>query len=129
VADLPGFKVTTLSYVMSLMPDTILKDLEMERHGYVVHPVGPYVVPLPGGRVMIEYDDPKQNYEEFAAINKHDADALEQWEAWMGGIADVLGPVLMTTRRRSGRRSRATCWTRSSWPGSSAGSTSGRSAT
>ena len=56
--DLPDFKVTTLSYVMSLMPDTILKDLEMERHGYRVHPVGPYVVPLPDGRVMIEYDDP-----------------------------------------------------------------------
>ena len=52
---------------------------------------------LPDGRVMIEYDDPKQNYEEFAAINKRDADNLEQWEAWMGGIADVLGPVLMTT--------------------------------
>ena len=49
--DLPDFKVTTLSYVMSLMPDTILKDLEMVRHGYRVHPVGPYVVPLPDGRV------------------------------------------------------------------------------
>ena len=34
--DLPDVKVTTLSYVMSLMPDTILKDLEMERHGYRV---------------------------------------------------------------------------------------------
>ena len=90
-------KVTTLSYVMSLMPDTILKDLEMERHGYRVHPVGPYVVPLPDGRVMIEYDDPKQNYEEFAAINKRDADNLEQWDAWMGSIAEVLGLVLMTT--------------------------------
>ncbi|HZD17729.1 MAG TPA: NAD(P)/FAD-dependent oxidoreductase, partial [Actinomycetota bacterium] len=94
--DLPEFKVTTLSYVMSLMPDTILRDLEMSRHGYRVHPVGPYVVPLPDGRVMIEYDDPKQNYEEFAAIDKRDADSLERWDAWMGGIADVFGPLLMT---------------------------------
>ncbi len=29
--DLPDFKVTTLSYVMSLMPDTILKDLRIPR--------------------------------------------------------------------------------------------------
>ena len=39
----PEFKVTTLSYVMSLMPDTILRDLELERHGYRATPVvGPY---------------------------------------------------------------------------------------
>ena len=31
-ADAPEFKVTTLSYVMSLMPDTILRDLALERH-------------------------------------------------------------------------------------------------
>ena len=48
--DHPEFKVTTLSYVMSLMPDTIVRDLRLERHGYRVHPVGPYVVPLPDGR-------------------------------------------------------------------------------
>ena len=27
------FKVTTLSYVMSLMPPTIINDLELEKHG------------------------------------------------------------------------------------------------
>jgi phytoene dehydrogenase-like protein len=100
----PEFKVTTLSYVMSLMPDTILKDLELERHGYLVHPVGPYVVPLPDGRVMIQYDDPKQNYDEFAKISKVDADALERWDAWMGGLAAVLGPLLMTTPPQVGSK-------------------------
>jgi phytoene dehydrogenase-like protein len=93
----PEFQVTTLSYVMSLMPDTILKDLQLARHGYRVHPVGPYVVPLPDGRVMIEYDDPKRNHEEFAKVSKADADALERWDAWIGGLAAVLGPLLMTT--------------------------------
>jgi phytoene dehydrogenase-like protein len=93
----PEFRVTTLSYVMSLMPDTILRDLRLERHGYRVHPVGPYVVPLPDGRVMIEYDDPKRNHEEFARISTADADALERWDAWIGGLAAVLGPLLMTT--------------------------------
>lgn len=102
--DLPGFKVTTLSYVMSLMPGTIIRDLRLERHGYRVHPVGPYVVPLPGGRILIEYDDPKRNYEAFAAISKHDAEALERWDAWVGGLAAVLGPLLMTTPPRLGSR-------------------------
>jgi len=102
--DLPGVKVTTLSYVMSLMPDTILRDLRMPEHGYRVHPVGPYVVPLPDGRVLIEYDDPKANVEEFARISRADAEALERWDAWIGGLAAVLGPVLMSTPPRIGSR-------------------------
>jgi phytoene dehydrogenase-like protein len=102
--DHPDFKVTTLSYVMSLMPDTIVRDLRMAEHGYRVHPVGPYVVPLPDGRVLIEHDDPKANYEEFAAISKADADALERWDAWMGGLAEVLGPLLMSTPPQLGSK-------------------------
>src|SRR6478672_13487744 len=55
--DLPGVSVTTLSYVMSLMPDTILRDLQLERHGYRVHPTGPYFLPFPDGRCIVQYDD------------------------------------------------------------------------
>src|SRR5213080_453108 len=44
----PGFKVTTLSYVMSLMPDTILRDLQLERHGYRGGPGRPVLRPVPG---------------------------------------------------------------------------------
>jgi phytoene dehydrogenase-like protein len=98
------FAVTTLSYVMSLMPDRIIGDLELERHGYRVHPVGPYVVPLPDGRVLIDFADPKAKHEEFAAIHKPDADALERWDAWIGGLAAVLGPLLMSTPPRIGSR-------------------------
>ncbi len=100
--DAPEFKVTTLSYVMSLMPDTILQDLQLERHGYRSVPTGPYFVPFPDGRYIIQHDDPQMNYEEFAKFSKKDADALEQWDAWIGGLADVLGPLLMSTPPRVG---------------------------
>ena len=40
--DAPEFKVTRLSYVMSLLPPTIMRDLELEKHGYKVFPMGPY---------------------------------------------------------------------------------------
>ena len=101
----PGFKATTLSYVMSLMPDTILRDLQLERHGYRGIPVGPYFVPFPDGRSIIQSDDAKADHEEFAKFSKRDADALERWEAWIGGLADVLGPLLMRTPPRLGSRS------------------------
>ena len=102
--DHPEFRVTTLSYVMSLMPDTIVRDLQLARHGYRVHPVGPYVVPFPDGRVMIEYDDPSKNHDEFAKFSRKDADALERWEAWIGGLAAVLGPLLMSTPPQIGSK-------------------------
>jgi phytoene dehydrogenase-like protein len=100
----PEFKVTTLSYVMSLMPDTILRDLELERHGYHGLPVGPYFVPFPDGRFILQSDDAKADYDEFAKFSKKDANALERWEAWIGGLADVLGPLLMTTPPKLGSR-------------------------
>ena len=93
----PEFKVTTLSYVMSLMPDTIQRDLKLADHGYKAYPVGPYFLPFPDGRCIVQYDDDaKKNYESFAQFSKHDADAIERWDAWIGGLADVLGPMLMS---------------------------------
>ncbi len=103
--DLPGFKVTTLSYVMSLMPDTILRDLRMAQHGYRAHPVGPYFVPFPDGRCIVQYDDnARGNYEQFAKFSKADADGIDRWDAWIGGLAEVLGPLLMTTPPSIGGR-------------------------
>jgi phytoene dehydrogenase-like protein len=101
--DAPEFKVTTLSYVMSLMPDTILRDLQLERHGYRSTPVGPYFLPFPDGRAIVQYDDDaRKNYESFAQFSKRDADAIERWDAWIGGLAEVLGPLMMTTPPRLG---------------------------
>ncbi len=82
---------------MSLMPDTILRDLRLAHHGYRVHPTGPYFLPFPDGRCIVQYDDGAKNYDEFAKFSTHDADAIVAWEAWIGGLAEVLGPLLMTT--------------------------------
>ena len=94
--DAPEFKVTRLSYVMSLMPPTIRRDLSLDRHGYKVHPMGPYYQAFPeGGSIALFADDAKRNYESIAKWSKKDADAMPQWDAWLAGLADVLGPLLM----------------------------------
>ncbi len=94
--DAPELKVTRLSYVMSLMPPTIIRDLELNRRGYKVYPMGPYYQAFPeGGSIQIFADDSRRNYEEIAKWSKKDADMMPQWDAWLGGLADVLGPLLM----------------------------------
>ncbi len=93
----PEFKVTTLSYVMSLMPDTIQRDLKLAEHGYRHYPVGPYFLPFPDGRCIVQYDDDAaKNFAEFAKFSTRDAEAIERWDAWIGGLAEVLGPMLMS---------------------------------
>ena len=93
--DAPHLRVTRLSYVMSLMPPTIVRELELERHGYKVHPMGPYYQAFPeGGSLTIYEDDPARTYEQLAKWSKKDAEAWPKWNAWLEGIADVMGPLL-----------------------------------
>ena len=92
--DAPHLSVTRLSYVMSLMPPTIVKDLHLERHGYKVHPMGPYYQAFPEGGSLTIYDDEARTYDEIARWSKKDAEAWPKWNAWLAGLADVMGPLL-----------------------------------
>ena len=93
----PGVRVTRLSYVMSLMPPTIVRDLSLGRHGYKVHPMGPYFQAFPeGGSLTIYEDDPARTHREISRWSRRDADAWDRWNDWLGGLADHLGPLLTT---------------------------------
>src|ERR1700761_2017416 len=103
--DAQQFKVTRLSYVMSLLPPTILNDLKLERHGYKVFPMGPYYQAFPEGGSLTLYEEESQRaYDEIAKWSKKDADAYPRWNAWLGGLADVLGPMLLTVPPALGSR-------------------------
>lgn len=103
--DAPQLRVTRLSYVMSLMPPTIVRELGLERHGYKVHPMGPYYQAFPeGGSLIIYEDDPARTYEQLAKWSKKDADTWPEWNAWLAGIADVMGPLLTQVPPNIGSR-------------------------
>jgi len=90
----PDYKVTMLSYVVSLLPPTVVRDLQLERHGYKVYPQGPYFVPYPDGQYLQLPHDSKRRFDEIAKFSKADALAMERWESWLHGLAGVLGPLL-----------------------------------
>ena len=92
----PEFKVTTYSYVMSLMPNHIIEDLKLRQHGYKVFPMGPYHLAFPDGTALTLSDDTEAALESVRYFSKRDADALIEWRKWMGGIAEVLAPMLLS---------------------------------
>jgi len=95
-ADHPDINVTTYSYVMSLMPPTIIRELKLKQFGYDVTPFGPYFQAFPDGRAITVYaDDHQKSYDSIAQFSKRDADTLPKWEAWLAGVSDVLGPLLL----------------------------------
>ena len=103
--DAPEYQVTRLSYVMSLLPPTIISELDLARHGYKIYPMGPYYQAFPeGGSIKLYADDAKRNHEEVSKWSKKDADAMPRWDAWLEGLADILGPLLLTVPPAIGSR-------------------------
>ena len=98
----PDFKMTALSYVVSLMPPTIQRELQLERHGYRILPQGPYFAPHPDGRALRLPDNPRARHAAISMFSARDADAYERWETWLGGLADVLAPLLTETPPKLG---------------------------
>ena len=95
--ELPGVKVNTLSYTMSLMPPSVRRDLQLERFGFKLLPLGQGYMPMRGGGSIIQHTDDAITRDSIAKISKKDADAYFEFNEWVGRIADIMGPLLMKT--------------------------------
>ena len=100
----PDFTVTSLSYVVSLLPPDLVRDLRLEQHGYHVYPQGPYFAPRADGRYLRLPDDPAQRHAEIAKFSARDADAYVGYQEHLAGIGRVLGPLLHQIPPRLGSR-------------------------
>src|SRR6202171_1686994 len=81
----PDYKVTMLSYVVSLLPPTLQRDLQLERHGYRVFPQHGYFVPYTDGRSLQLPSDPDRRRAEISKFSARDADAMERFDIWLHG--------------------------------------------
>lgn len=99
----PDVKVTTLSYVMSLMPPSLIRDLKLKEFGYEVYPMDGSYAPQPdGGGLRLSDRDEEGRRESFARFSKRDADAMDDYQAWLQRSANLLGPLLMQTPPKVG---------------------------
>jgi phytoene dehydrogenase-like protein len=90
----PDYTVTSLSYVVSLLPPALVRDLRLDRHGYHVYPQGPYFAPRADGGHLRLPDDPVRRRREIERFSSKDAAAYERWDSWMDELGGILGPLL-----------------------------------
>ncbi|MDQ6710850.1 MAG: NAD(P)/FAD-dependent oxidoreductase [Candidatus Dormibacteraeota bacterium] len=102
----PGYTVSTLSYVLSLMPPEVIRELDLHRHGLTLYPLAAdYYVPFPDGSHLLLTRDPKQAYEEIAKFSKKDADVWPAFSAYLAKIAELVRPLLLMTPPAVGAKS------------------------
>jgi phytoene dehydrogenase-like protein len=106
----PRVRVNTLSYTMSLMPPRIRRDLELERFGFKILPLGQGYMPMRGGGSLIQSDDDEVTRASISRLSKRDADAYFAFYEWIGRIANILGPMLMETPPHLGSRRAGDLW-------------------
>ena len=100
----PDYTITSLSYVVSLLPPALVRALDLERHGYHVYPQGPYFAPRLDGRYLRLPDDAAERHAEIAKFSRRDADAYPAWDADLARLGALLGPLLEDIPPRLGSR-------------------------
>lgn len=100
----PEFTVTALSYVVSLLPAQLVRDLRLVEHGYHVYEQGPYFAPRRDGRYLRLPDDPATRHDEIAKFSLCDAEAYEHWLRWLRGLGRLVGPLLRQIPPKLGSR-------------------------
>jgi phytoene dehydrogenase-like protein len=94
----PGYKVSTLSYLCSLLQPKIIRDLELERFGYHLYPKDPaFFTAFPDGQHLFFWRDQKRTLEELAKFSKRDAAAYPDYEHKLARLAEWVETLLMTT--------------------------------
>jgi phytoene dehydrogenase-like protein len=101
----PDFKVSSLSYVQSLMPPKIIRELELPKRGYKVYPMGPYFMGFEDGSGLVMHDEPALRHAEMARFSKKDADRYDEFTEWKDGLAQVVRHLLWMTPPKLGSRS------------------------
>jgi phytoene dehydrogenase-like protein len=92
----PGYRVSTAAYLVSLLQERVVRDLELRRFGYQVLPKDPaYFAPYLDGRHLFMYADQRRTQQELAKFSKKDAERYPAYERFIERMARFVEPMLL----------------------------------
>jgi phytoene dehydrogenase-like protein len=91
----PGYRVSSASYVVSLMPPQVVRELDLKRYGYEVSIITPdYFVPFPDGTSLTLWGDVQRDAAAIARFDRHDAEAYVDFDRYFDHVARLLKDLL-----------------------------------
>ena len=91
----PGYRVSSASYVVSLMPPQVVRELDLKRFGYEVSIITPdYFVPFPDGTSLTLWGDVERDAANIARFNERDAAAYVAFDRYFERVARLLKDLL-----------------------------------
>ena len=92
----PGYKVSTASYLVSLLQQKIVDDMQLARHGYHVDAKDPaFFSPFPDGRYFFTWADSAKTLAEVAKFSKRDAARMPAFEEQLERLAKLVESLLL----------------------------------
>jgi phytoene dehydrogenase-like protein len=89
----PGFRASTGAYVLSMLRESVWRDMRLVQRGIVVDPAGPTLNLYPDGAHYYIDDDMAENVAETARFSPKDARALPSFEDDLGSLARGVTPA------------------------------------
>jgi phytoene dehydrogenase-like protein len=91
----PGYRISTASYVVSLMPPRVVRELQLKRFGYRVSILEPdYWIPYPDGSSLTLWGDTARSAEQIATLSKADADAYVEFDRYLSRLGRLVHELL-----------------------------------
>ncbi len=94
----PGFRNSVCAYTVSLLNPKVLNELELHRHGLeIVARDLPNFLPISDTEMFPVHCDLAAKKAEIARFSQHDADALDDYDATIEHLANVLRELVLET--------------------------------
>ncbi len=93
----PGYRASTGAYVISMLREPVWRDMRLAERGIEIDSAGPSLYGFPGGERLLLGDDIPVSQAEIRRHSAADARALPEFEAALGRLAEVVGPLMDTT--------------------------------
>ncbi|KAJ0507543.1 putative amine oxidase, FAD/NAD(P)-binding domain superfamily [Helianthus annuus] len=92
---IPGFKFSRCSYLQSLLRPSIIRDLELHRHGLKLLKRNPSsFTPCLDGRYLLLGSDAEMNRLEISKFSERDADAYPRYENQLEKFCRFMDPLI-----------------------------------